>query len=267
MSIKVMTAVWAKSSQKGSALLLLLAIADHADDAGKAYPSVDTLAEKIRMTPRNTQFLLRKLEESGEISIEMNAGKRGCNVYRITCMGENISPASGENISPEKISQGVKKSHRGGEKSRQKGVKGISPEPSIEPSIETLSTDLPAPEQKQTTSNGVMFERLCFVLFGHTKTKDGLTDKQRGLLNKETTRLQKLGASPDDLADWYKKKWRAEWPGSNGQSPRVDQVVAGVTAYLQRRNGGGNELDTVSVNGAVHAGGSTRYGVPDLTNG
>ena len=50
---------------------------------------------------------------------------------------------------------------------------------------------------KEPTPNGVMFERLCFILFSHTNTKDGLTDKQRGLLNAETKRMQKIGATPD----------------------------------------------------------------------
>ncbi len=53
MSIKVASYTWEHSQHKGSALLLLLAIADHAhEDGGGAYPSIGTLAAKIRMTPR-----------------------------------------------------------------------------------------------------------------------------------------------------------------------------------------------------------------------
>ena len=107
-------------------------------------------------------------------------------------------------------------------------------------------------EPKVQTPNGIMFERLCFILFKHTNTKNGLTDKQRGLLNSETKRLRELGATPDDLGDWYKQEWRAEWPGNQGQHPRVEQVIAGVTARVERRNGKCSELDeTPTANGKV----------------
>ena len=84
MSIQVMTLVWKGSLNKGSALLLLLAIADHAHDDGTgAWPSVETLAQQIRMTTRNTQRLLRLLEESGELVVGAGAGPNGVNTYTI----------------------------------------------------------------------------------------------------------------------------------------------------------------------------------------
>jgi hypothetical protein len=47
MSIHIMTQVWERSQHKGRALLLILAIADNANDQGLAYPSAKTLAKKI----------------------------------------------------------------------------------------------------------------------------------------------------------------------------------------------------------------------------
>lgn len=70
MSIRIMADVWAFAPQKGSKLLLLLAIADFADDDGKAFPSLETLSKKIRMSERNTQYLLRTLEKEGALKIE-----------------------------------------------------------------------------------------------------------------------------------------------------------------------------------------------------
>jgi len=256
MSIKVMTAVWAKSAQKGSALLLLLAIADHADDAGKAYPSVDTLAEKIRMTPRNTQFLLRKLEESGEISIEMNAGRRGCNVYRITCMGENISPTEGENISPEKISQGVKKSHRGGEKSRRKGVKGISPEPSIEPSLEPSLSSEPAPEPKALTPQQEYFGAVCACVGWDCRT---ITKEQAGQVAQTAGVLQDAKYTIEDLREFWRWWRKNDWRGQKGQYPTLQQLRSEIGKIRK-------QVDSILPAG-TNGGGSTRYGVRDLSNG
>ena len=84
MSIKVMNYVWENSQQKGSSLLLLLAIADHAHDDGTgAYPSIESLANKTRMSVRNTQYALRRLEAAGELSVSLKAGPKDVNVYCI----------------------------------------------------------------------------------------------------------------------------------------------------------------------------------------
>ncbi|MFJ1471166.1 helix-turn-helix domain-containing protein [Massilia orientalis] len=92
MSIQVMAKVWAQSQASGSELLLLLAIADFSDDQGHAFPSVATLAQKIRMSPRNTQYLLQKLEAGGELEIRRNAGRGGSNLYRVqTLRPENLA--------------------------------------------------------------------------------------------------------------------------------------------------------------------------------
>lgn len=78
-----MSEVWENSKQKGNGLLLLLAIADFANDDLKCYPSIDRLAFKTRMSRRNVQTLVRQMAEEGEIVIHENAGPKGCNVYQI----------------------------------------------------------------------------------------------------------------------------------------------------------------------------------------
>lgn len=83
MSIQTMAAVWKGSQHGGSALLMMLAIADFSDDKGVAFPSVSTLAEKTRMKPRNANYLLSELQSSGELVIRIGAGRNGTNLYRI----------------------------------------------------------------------------------------------------------------------------------------------------------------------------------------
>lgn len=84
MSVRVMAAVWDRSTHSGNALLMLLAIADFADDEGRSYPSVSTLATKCRLQLRGAQRLLAELRASGELRIELNAGPKGCNRYTVT---------------------------------------------------------------------------------------------------------------------------------------------------------------------------------------
>lgn len=83
MSVKTMSRVWEFSQHGGTELLMLVAIADFSDDDGRSFPSVATLADKCRMKPRNCRYLLRTLEDSGELSIVQNAGPRGANLYHI----------------------------------------------------------------------------------------------------------------------------------------------------------------------------------------
>ncbi|MBB2697683.1 UNVERIFIED_ORG: hypothetical protein GGI66_002343 [Rhizobium esperanzae] len=83
MSIKVMSIVWSRAPVQSGDLLMLLALADNADDNGIAFPSVTYLASKARMSPRNVQLCLRNLERSGFIQIVPRGGPSGANKYRV----------------------------------------------------------------------------------------------------------------------------------------------------------------------------------------
>jgi hypothetical protein len=81
MSIKVMTEVWESSSTKGGARLVLLALADYANDEGYCHPGVERLALKSSLTERNVQFILRELEARGELVTLQRMGRGHVNAY------------------------------------------------------------------------------------------------------------------------------------------------------------------------------------------
>src|SRR5262245_55973925 len=83
MSIEVTSAVWKWSRQKSGPLLVMLAIADYTNNECIAWPAVSTLARKVRMSKRNTQRCVRALQETGELEVRRNKGRRGSNIYRI----------------------------------------------------------------------------------------------------------------------------------------------------------------------------------------
>ena len=88
MSILIMSKVWAFSQSTGSERLILLAIADFADDEGRAYPSVTTLAKKARVSERTAQYAIRALVDLGELAIFESKGPKGCNLYRVQNLRE-----------------------------------------------------------------------------------------------------------------------------------------------------------------------------------
>jgi hypothetical protein len=83
MSIHIMSAVWKNSVQTGGNLLLLLAMADFANDDGECWPSVATLATKARITDRHVRRILRQLEEDGEIKALDKPGQNGTIRYLV----------------------------------------------------------------------------------------------------------------------------------------------------------------------------------------
>lgn len=115
-----MTSVWERSIQSGSALLLLLAIADFADDDGFAFPSVARLAKKVRLTERQTWSLIGKLKADGELAVGVGGGRGRTNRYRV-CINT-------ETGNTEKIS--VNASAQNPEIQRIKTLKPASGDPS-----------------------------------------------------------------------------------------------------------------------------------------
>lgn len=80
-----MSWVWEHSNAEPTDRLVLLAIADCANDSGSdAYPSFAKLASKTGLHPRSVQRSVTRLVEIGELEMAVNAGPRGCNRYRVT---------------------------------------------------------------------------------------------------------------------------------------------------------------------------------------
>lgn len=96
MSVRMISRVWDYSNHKGNDLLMLLAIADFADDDGNAYPAVATLATKCRMLQRNANKILANLRDSGELEIRQNEGPHGTNRYRLVVCDSPLSKRTDE---------------------------------------------------------------------------------------------------------------------------------------------------------------------------
>lgn len=112
MSIRVMDWVWRQSKSRGVERLVLLAIADCANDEGEhAYPSIATLTSKAGIGESTTHRAIKALVDLGELRVTQNAGKRGTNLYAV-----------------------IMDAGRGGSQSDTPGGPNLGPEPSVEPS-------------------------------------------------------------------------------------------------------------------------------------
>lgn len=85
MSIDIMSEVWKHAPVDQGTLLVLLALADAAEDKTRTcYPGVGSLSEKSRLGERQVQYCLQRLREVGVITIQRNASPVKTNLYRIT---------------------------------------------------------------------------------------------------------------------------------------------------------------------------------------
>lgn len=128
MSISVSKLCWDKSIHGSTELLVLLAIADFSDESGSAYPSVSTLANKCRMGRRNVQYILKQLEDSGELVIEHGKGPapKFPNLYRV-----DLNKLGMQSSAQVKSSARVQSKVARGAIQRTNDVQTIAPKPSL----------------------------------------------------------------------------------------------------------------------------------------
>lgn len=76
MSIQCMMHVWSHSTTTGNDRLILLAIADEADDGGRnAFPSMRRLASKANCNKDTVAEAIKRLEATGELEVARPEGR------------------------------------------------------------------------------------------------------------------------------------------------------------------------------------------------
>ena len=82
-----MSVVWERQDLDPYERLVMLSLADHADDDGHCYPSIARLCQRTGMKERGVQTVVKRLAARGLIVIEANAGRRGANLYTVRATG------------------------------------------------------------------------------------------------------------------------------------------------------------------------------------
>ena len=143
-----MSAVWAQAPVRQGSLLVLLALADYANDNGICWPSVPHLMEKAHVSRRHVQRILRELTRKGLIRKEKMVGRYEPNVYKVLC-------GRGDKMTPLDRNQGRHLEHRGASSATSRGDTQTAlsvTEPSREPSSGYIAT-LERHEQQQAAKN------------------------------------------------------------------------------------------------------------------
>lgn len=92
MSIYPLTRVWDHSQQRGTALLLLLAMADRADELGVAWAGTNWLATRARLARRQTIRTIQQLENDEEIVVVRSRRLNGLNIVNHYIVSVGATP-------------------------------------------------------------------------------------------------------------------------------------------------------------------------------
>ncbi|HYY96076.1 MAG TPA: helix-turn-helix domain-containing protein [Pyrinomonadaceae bacterium] len=84
MSVEVTNRVWTNSTRKGSDLVLMLALANRADEDGICWPGLQYLAARARVVERQARRMLRQLEAAREIFTLTGRGRGRTTYYFVT---------------------------------------------------------------------------------------------------------------------------------------------------------------------------------------
>lgn len=116
MSVHVSSWVWKHSRASGNDLLVMVALADIANDEGMCWPSVKFVATRCKISTDTVRRIVHRLRDDGEISIQeqRNAnGHQASNIYYfdeyIVTLQTSILPGVGGTAV-----QGLRARHNGG---------------------------------------------------------------------------------------------------------------------------------------------------------
>ena len=148
MSVKVMARVWAHSQTAGGELLVMLALADFANDAEECWPSIPVLAQKARLTERQTRRVVAKLEQVGEIRRSKSTGGRNRRNHYFITLTENPDIITGKELQGKNnpVIQGTKTlTPMSGALNRHRTVNIANDKPS--PQVSHLNGQCPKPKE------------------------------------------------------------------------------------------------------------------------
>jgi hypothetical protein len=134
----------------------MLALGEWADDGGRCWPSIGSIAKKARISERTAQYTLRSLASSNYVEIEEQRGRGNTCTYTINLPYLKEKAQTLHHLPQEKVQElhplEVEKVQSGAEKVQvtTEKVQPIAPDPlertvSIEPSVKRARTKTSSP--------------------------------------------------------------------------------------------------------------------------
>lgn len=198
--------VWEHGPEKSTEKLVLLALADNANDAGECWPSISTIARKCSLSERSVIRAIGSLEKASYIMRRRRQDTS--NLYRINFVGDKLSPT----ISDRESHTGVTESHQGGDRE------------SLKPSFNhQVNHNIRGEDSNFSPSDFDEMQALLETMIGLPATNYQDAEAIRECV--------KLGVTSEDIAGAL--AWRKE----NGRGPvkTISQLLPGIKTNRSKR--------------------------------
>lgn len=280
-----MNRVWDHSQQQGTKLVLLLALADMANNSGYCWPSLETLQQRARLSHRqNVIKAIAEMEETGEVWVERNRGRNHSNNYIVTAgmSADELASTLTDNFdytpteATDKANEFLKRSPQTtllkrspqtqnvvnelhfNEENVVVGLIKCSPQTTrsvIEPIINNISTQpsekaVGKKQKKETAEQKEDTEQSKWFsalcwLVYGHQDYKLLSKTDCIAVGKTAKQLRELSYTLDELRAWYRDKWSNEWPGKQPGKAEIQKPT-----LKQIKNGIGQvKAKAVHVNG------------------
>lgn len=211
MSVRIMSRVWESSPYRGNHLLVLLALADWANDEGWCWPLAQTLADKARISRATCFRVLDDLERDGVLVREQR--RNHSTLYRL------LPPRSGSQFAtpsqPEPPgSQDETSSGLTGETQNRQGT--TTRTTTLPPDGGDVSGDaqgslLPMPQASTSAVRRKPDPLWDAVMFVCAVDTDSIPRAARGRYNAAVRDLREVGAEPAEVLR-RAAIFRTNWP-------------------------------------------------------
>lgn len=241
MSIRLINKAFESEMLGPTERLIMLALADHADDSGRCYPSIQRLCKRTGLKERSVQSNLKKLCDRGYLKTIIGGGRGNANLYVVfpnpaaNAPPHDVHPAADAPQTPQEMPA---------------NPAGDAPEPlvtTIEPS-DVIAVATSADILAKVTSPDAARSFIAY----RAQMKKPLTLTAARRLAASLTRISNEGGDPDDalgMAEergwqsiephWYfKEQKNAHNPGYplRRQKAREGQQLSGLAGAAMRRH-------------------------------
>lgn len=189
MSIRWMTKVWDDQTLSGPRLLMMLALADYANEEGVCWPSLKSIQAKLRMSRTRAYDLLDQLKVGGHV-VKQPDGR-----YQLACPENGTVPKTG--LSAPKSSR-----------KRENPQTPLKVEPSIRETPLPQAAGVGVQQELPSRARNVVWDALALATAA-PQTKSETSD-----FAKTVKELTQTGATPEQIAG-FAPWWMLTFPGAS----------------------------------------------------
>lgn len=240
MSIKLISAVWDSGPTNLGERMVMLSLADQANDEGYCWPKMKTIAERCCMTRPGVAGIIKRLTEGGWLRVERRMRQNGTfssngywlNAQRLGLVNEDDTALS-TSFTPSVNEDDTTVSTRMTPRVNDVDTSYPSSYPSIEPSGGKRQPSPPPAKEltPEKEAHAHMINALGEVCgMSPYLNFDKLSDPAAQLIDAGYTEEQVRThyARPDGW--WYQRDWR----GQKGEYPRPGQVIETIYGAIEQ---------------------------------